>query len=248
MRAKWVIAVISLTCILVILAILLTGIYEAIKVFIMQYWITLLTFTLSAFSLCISVLTYYNKVKPNLKVCTNNKWVFELESEDLNDGTVTAVIVSRQGTAVGTEIENSGGSATTLKTIEVSKKNHLLCSSSAEIVWRRDYHLFTKDPQGNLVPLSIWDRIEPGQRVIVLLPYTDILDVLARNKMLNLNQDEQGKFFLTFTHVFAQAKSTGFQLMLSGEVRKFIQERMDAFGCIIVGNSDRLNPEGDEEE
>jgi len=100
----------------------------------------------------------------------------------------------------------------------------------------RDFFLTQNDEKGNLIQLSIWSKVEPGQRVGLVLPYLTLLDALLDNNMLNLKNKYQGRFELLIEHVFGEAKSNVFTINLSENLRQFILERQKAFGHIITRN------------
>ena len=122
--------------------------------------------------------------------------------------------------------------------MSVAKKGWMPIKSlvEAEVAWRKDFFLTQVDEKGKLVQLSIWSKIEPGQRVNLLLPYLTLLDVMLDNNMLNLKNKYQGRFMLIVEHVFGEAKSNVFTMNLSEKLRRFILERRKAFGHIIARN------------
>ncbi len=204
--------------------------------FVSQNWISLLGFVFSSLSLWIAIRTYRLETQARIKIVTSAVWDFDLEEETLENGDTTAVITTRIGTRIDRSVENTGGRATTLKSLEIVKRDLLRGSKKAEIEWRRDFILTRTDENGALVRLSIWNQIEPGQRVNLLLPYIDLLDIMVTHNMLDPNSSSQGKFNLIIKHVYGEAKSSAFRIVLSESVRTLIRERVQAFGRIIVRN------------
>jgi hypothetical protein len=184
--------------------------------------------------LWIAVGAYRHETKARIEIGTSTVWNLDLEEETLENGDTTAVVTTKTGTRIDTFIENMGGRATTLKRLEIVQRHLLRKSKEAEVEWRRDFILTQIDQKGELVQLSIWDRIEPGQIVKLLLPYVDLLDVMVTHNMLDLNNNSQGKFNLIIKHVYGEAKSSVFRMVLSESLRAFINSRVQTFGRIIV--------------
>lgn len=203
--------------------------------FISGNWVSLLSFAFSSISLYIATVGYRYRTRAQVKIDTSGSWDFDLQTETLETGDTTAIAVTKTGTKIESFIENFGGCATTLKKLEIIKKRGLLKKSQgAEVIWRRDFTLAQTDREGKLIQLSIWDRIEPGQRLKLILPYMLLLDLMVAQSMLDLNDRFQGPFRLAIKHVYGEAKSSEFQLFLSEALRSFISDRVDAFGRIIA--------------
>ena len=209
-------------------------------------WVSLLSFIFSFLSLWIALGAYRHETHAKIEMETSIIWDLDLEEDTLENGDTTAVVTARTGTGIESILENSGGCATTLKKLKILKRGLLGRSNSTEVEWRRDFLLTQTDRGGALVCLSIWDRIEPGQRVKLLIPYEGLLDVMVTHNMLDLNKNPQGEFILVVKHVYGEAKSSAFQMVLSESLRVFIASRVQTFGRIIV--RDGRNEEETEED
>lgn len=205
--------------------------------FLSKNWIAMLSLLISFVSLAFYIIDYRHKTRGKIKVEVSKSWDFELEEETLDDGTVTAT-VKKIGSYKPISLENVGGSGTTLKSMKIVKKSWIPIKSlaEAEVAWRKDFFLTQIDEKGNLIQLSIWSKVEPGQRVNLLLPYVTLLDAMLDNNMLNLKNRYQGRFRLLIEHVFGEAESGVFTMNLSENLRRFILERQKAFGHIIARN------------
>lgn len=222
------------------------GIRQVTWSFINQNWVSLLSFVFSFLSLCIAIVAYRHETQARIEIETTTVWDLDLEKETLENGDTTAVVTTRTGTRIDSFLENSGGCATTLKRLEIIKRDLSRKSKKAEVEWRRDFILTQIDREGALVQLSLWDRIEPGQRVRLLLPYVDLLDVMVTHRMLDLNNSSQGQFNLAIKHVYGEAKSSAFQIILSESLRTFITSRVQTFGRILVRDRGEEEQEADE--
>ena len=206
--------------------------------FMSQNWVSLLSFFISFSSLWIAVTAYRHQTQAKIEIDSSEVWDLDLERSVLESGDETAVVTRRTGSIIDIFMENSGGCATTVKRLEIVKGRYAFAflgrSKRAEVEWRRDFTLEQMERDGSLRQLSIWDRLEPGQRVRLLLPYVDLLDLMVTHDMLDLRRNSQGSFILMIKHVYGEAKSPAFELNLSESLRSFINERIQAFGRIIV--------------
>jgi len=209
---------------------------ELLVDFLSKNWIAILSLLISSASLSFYVMDYRHKTRGKIKVEVTKAWDFKLEEEMLDDGSVTATVKKSDYKPIS--LENVGGSGTTLKSMKIVKKSRIPLKSlvKAEVVWRKEFFLTRVDEKGNLVQLSIWSKIEPGERVDLLIPYVTLLDAMLDNNMLDLKTKYQGRFALLIEHVFGEAKSDAFTMNLSDNLRRFILERQKTFGHIIARN------------